>query len=63
MIKPTESDNKRRVVLRQDEDRGSLVYGVEPFGGNPEVVMVKWDSNGICLFARKNDLIWEDEYK
>ncbi|MFN7902323.1 MAG: hypothetical protein ACK5O1_05800 [Holosporales bacterium] len=63
MIKPSESDNKRRVVLRQDEDRGSLVFGIEPFGGNSELVMVEWDSDGKYVFAKKADLVWENEFK
>ena len=62
MIDPTKADDRRRVVLRQDEDRGSLIFGVEPFGGDSKKVMVEWDSDGKCVFAKKDDLVWENEF-
>ena len=51
MIEPTEKDKNRRVILRNDEDRGVFIWGVEPFGGNPAMAMVKWDSDGKHIFT------------
>ena len=65
MINPTDADKGRRVVLRNDEDRGVMLnYGYGNFGsGITDRAYVQYDSDGGEFFSKYSDLTWEEDWK
>jgi hypothetical protein len=67
MINPTDKDvkQKRRVILRKEEDRGVIVgFNFGDFGSDVcNKALIHYDSDDKVLTSYYTDLQWEDSQK